>query len=353
MSHQTNSIPFFVGSYTMPAGHVKYGHGEGISSCRLNLETGEITREHVLGGIDNPSYLARDPRSPFLYVASESFEGLSRVHSFQIGTDNHLTAVSEQPTHGGANCHVHCFGDQLFSASYVNGNMAVYSIDNGRLSFDQLAKYQGNGPNTNRQESAHAHQAMTTPDGRWLYVCDLGSDKIWRHSLNRFKGEPDGFTRVPGGSGPRHLAFHPTMPFAYVVSELSTHLLVCDYDAETGGLTIVEELTTLPQDYNGTPAAAAVRVHPAGRAIYFSNRQHNSVTTFSIDGTGSLKLVNCQLSGGEEPRDINVDPSGQFLLIANQDGDNIAVRRLDPKTGLPGSELIHKFVCKTPVNIEF
>lgn len=353
MSDPVSKIPFFVGSYTMPAGHVKYGHGQGVYSCELNPATGEITQRHVTGGMDNPSYIARDPSGKFLYVASESFEGLSRVLSFEINEAGALTEISNEPTHGGANCHVHAFGDKLFSASYVNGNMDVYSIDNGKLTHSQLIEYQGDGPNKERQESSHTHQAMTSLDGRWLYVCDLGSDRIWRHKADDLKSEPDGFTVVPGGSGPRHLAFHPTLPFAYVVGELNTHLLVCSYDAVTGSLEPFEDLKTLPEDYAGAPAAAAARVHPNGRALYFSNRQHNSVTTFSIDEKGALRLESCLPSGGDEPRDIYVDPTGSNLLIANQDGDNICVYKLDYETGLPGAEIIHQFTCKTPVSVEF
>ncbi len=353
MSNTENSILFFVGSYTMPAGHVKLGHGQGIYSCRLNLATGAIAQTQVTGGIDNPSYLARDPNNNLLYVASESFEGLSRVLSFKIGDEGALTEISNQPTHGGANCHVHCFGNRLFSPSYVNGNMDVYSTADGRLSPDQLIEYHGSGPNTGRQESAHAHQAMTSPDGKWLYVCDLGSDRIWRHRTDHIQVEPDGASVVPGGSGPRHLAFHPTLPFTYVACEMTARLLVCEYSPATGALEIIDDLATLPEDYRGLPSAAAIRVHPTGKALYFSNRQHNSVTTFSIDDKGSLELVSCQPSGGEEPRDINIDPTGNYLLIANQDGDNISVYKLDPTTGWPAGEILHTFVCKTPVSIEF
>ena len=347
------TIPFFVGSYTMPAGHVKYGHGKGVYSCELDTATGEINLLHTTGGMDNPSYVARDPDGKFLYVASESFEGLSSVLSYSINNDQSLTEISRLQTNGEANCHVHAFDGKLYSASYVSGNMDVYSIDDGKLTHERTIAYQGDGPNKDRQESAHAHQAMTSPDGQWLYVCDLGSDKIWRHKVGELKSEADGFTVVCGGSGPRHLAFHPTLPFAYVVGELNTHLIVCSYDATTGALEVVEELKTLPDDYTGAPAAAAVRVHPNGKALYFSNRQHNSVSTFSIDENGKLDLKSTQPSGGEEPRDIHIDPSGNYLLIANQDGDNISVYKLDPETGLPGAEIVHEFKCLTPVSIEF
>jgi 6-phosphogluconolactonase len=221
------------------------------------------------------------------------------------------------------------------------------------LTFDQLIEYHGSGPNKERQESAHAHQAMTSPDGKWLYVCDLGSDKIWRHSTAEIRSEPDGFTNVPGGSGPRHLAFHPKLPFAYLACEMTARLIVCQYDATTGQLEIVDDLATLPVDFKGQPSAAAIRVHPSGNALCFSNRQHNSVTTFSVGDDGAPKLFSCQPSGGEEPRDVNVDPTGNHLLIANQDGDNISVYKLDPQTGLPGGKIIHQFACKTPVCIEF
>ena len=337
----------------MPAGHVKYGHGKGVYSCELDTATGEITLLHTTGGMDNPSYVARDRDGKHLYVASESFEGLSSVLSYSINDDQSLTEISRLQTNGEANCHVHAFGGKLYSASYMSGNLDVYSIDSGQLTHEQTIAYQGNGPNKDRQEAAHAHQAMTSPDGKWLYVCDLGSDRIWRHRVDDLKTEPGGFTVVPPGSGPRHLAFHPTLPFAYVVGELNTHLIVCRYDADSGELEVVEELKTLPDGFAGSPAAAAVRVHPNGKALYFSNRQHNSVSTFSIDGDGKLNLESTQPAGGEEPRDINIDPSGSYLLIANQDGDNICVYKLDPETGLPGAEIIQTFTCLTPVSIEF
>ena len=154
---------------------------------------------------------------------------------------------------------------------------------------------------------------MTSTDGKWLYVCDLGSDRIWRHKVDDIKDAPDGFTVVPGGSGPRHLAFHPKRPYAYLACEMTARLIVCQYDATTGQLEIVDDLATLPADFKGQPSAAAIRVHPGGNALYFSNRQHNSVTTFSIGDDGAPKLHSCQPSGGEEPRDINVDPTCNFL----------------------------------------
>ena len=347
------AIPFFVGTYTKPADHVKEACGLGILSCMLDRESGRIRQTYVRGNILNPTYLTHDREKQRLYAASENCEGLSKVYAFAVGENYRLSKISEADTKGEATCHVNHWQDQLFAASYGSGNLAVFQTGGGRLVRSAALSYKGSGPNRARQEAAHAHQAIVSPDNKWLYVCDLGADCIWKHSLETGSpGKPFGIA-VPPGSGPRHLVFHPGLPFVYVLSELTADLLIYQYSGATGGLTLIQQVNTLPENYNGMPSAAAIRIHPAGRMLYVSNRQCNTICALTLSGDGRVEVAGQWPSGGREPRDFQIDPSGTMLLVANQDENNICVYELDVQTGLPQDSILHTFSCNTPVCIEF
>jgi 6-phosphogluconolactonase len=353
-----NSVNFFVGSYTQVADHVKGACGKGIYSCELNLIDGSVELKHMASGLDNPAYLAIDEAQEKLLVVSENFNSLSSVHSYQLLPNQQLLPVHALGTHGVANCHLSLHKEYLFSAAYGSGNLDVYRLNDGLLSHEALLSYQGSGPNLERQEMAHAHQALASPDGRWLYVCDLGSDRVWCHDLQQTLGGDDASgighgIPMPAGSGPRHLVFHPHAPFVYVVCELNAQVQVCQYEADTGVLTVLESIDSLPASFSGKPSAAALKMHPTGKALYVSNRQHNSFSTFSVGEDGRLSPIACLPSEGAEPRDLSVDPTGQFLLLANQDSNTIVVYRLDPQSGSPSTVPVYSFACDTPVCIVF
>jgi len=217
----------------------------------------------------------------------------------------------------------------------------------------QLLSYEGSGPNGLRQEASHIHQAVVSPNKKWLYACDLGCDKIWFHELQSEKLKVKTGFSTPPGSGPRHLVFHPFLSLIYVFCELDGGLLTYKVDSATGFLELISQISTLPKDFSGEPAGAAIRIHPNAKALYVSNRNHNSITAFAINSEGELEYHSNFPVKGMEPRDINIDPCGQWLLSANQNSHNIIPFKLEPASGLPIGTSGPEFKCGTPVCILF
>ncbi len=347
---------FFVGTYRQSGPYVSEAKGKGLLSCILHLETGEIRQEHVCEKPLNSTYLAKDGKG-HLFAAGDNFENFGEVHVFSIEKDASLMSIAAQTTFGTSSCHVACKkeGNRIFVSSYANGVLSQHIFDGVSLSPNpEVLLYRGSGPNAERQEAAHIHQAVVSPNGRWLYACDLGSDKIWLHDLHdsgNLKVKKG--ISVPAGCGPRHLVYHTQFPLVYVFCELDASLQTYQSDSETGDLELIFQVSTLPENFTGQPAGAAIRLHPSGKALYVSNRNHHSLTAFSLEGEGRPALHSTFSIEGEEPRDFNIDPSGQWLLSANQNSSTIVPFRLDSQTGLPTGEQGPKFDCGTPVCILF
>ncbi|MEL6253927.1 MAG: lactonase family protein [Bacteroidota bacterium] len=346
------SLPFFVGSYTKAAAHVPDATGEGIYSCSLDLETGRINHLHTSEKGVNPSYLYHDDRAGILYVAQEFIKKPGKLVSYEVKKSKKLKRIDKVLTNGRATCHVLHHKGKVFACSYTDGLMDIFVSKEGKLALEKSFGYKGKGPNKGRQEQSHAHQAVLSPDQKYVYVCDLGSDTIWAHRLKKPLEKAENALSLPPGSGPRHMVFHPAVPILYILCELTAHLYVAKYRKTSGSFSIKNEINTLPPDFKGMPSSAAIRIHPRARALYVSNRQHNSFTAYGIDKEGKLSFTARLPSGGKEPRDIQVDPSGSFLLCANQDSNNISVYKLDKK-GRPIPGIVHVFACKTPVCVEF
>jgi 6-phosphogluconolactonase len=349
---------FYVGSYSKQGGYFPARSKEGLTLCSLNTETGKLAKKIPFHGVVNATYLAKHGND-ILLVASDEYFDPGNVISYAIQTDKSLVPLSSQCTHGAATCHLSCgeIIDQVFVASYIDGRVSVHDIREGKLSpAAHVYQYAGNGPNKERQEQAHAHCAEISPDGKWLYVCDLGSDKIWLHDTKNLTGKFSdviGIT-IPSGYGPRHLVFGKDFPKIYVICELNAHVLTYDQNQETGMLTLIDDQPTLPEDYDGVPSASAIRMHPSNKTLYISNRTHNSITVFSINrSTGILTFETIFDTNGKEPRDFNFDPSGKWLVCANQDSDTLVSFELDVKTGLPTMEIKSVMKCGTPVCVLF
>ena len=324
------TIPFFVGTYTQAAGHVLEPAGLGIQSCYLDTTTGLISFGPVYSEIENPAWLQW--RGNNLFVAYESFSGPSALYQFSVDLEQTLTLQTKADCSGTSMCHLTLLGDTVFTAAYMSGQLDSYDASD-QLRHISSIQYHGNGPNKTRQEAAHAHHIAISPDGNWYYICDLGSDRIWRHKTNdAMLIEPVGI-EVPAGSGPRHLVFHPTNSTAYLLAELTAELLTFQYESKTGDLVLKEQLSTLPADFQGLASAAGIVLHPSGKALYFSNRQHDSVNCYTIQSDGSPTFEQRVTSGGQEPRAMTVDPTGQWLLVANQDSHSIVSYQLDSVTG--------------------
>lgn len=342
-----NFCTAFIGSYTRRLPHVD-GKGRGIYRARFNLVTGELSDVALAAEAANPTFLALAPNRRVLYAIGETeeFNGQfgGSVSAYAIDPTSHtLTLLNQQPTRGGFACHVNvdATGRVVIVANYGSGNVAVYPVQaDGRLGpMSDFVQHTGSGPNPERQLGPHAHQAMLSPDNRFVFVNDLGTDKVIIYQLDAAQGAitPNStapFARLHAGAGPRHLDFHPSGKFVYVINELNATLTAFGYDAAQGALTLLQTLSTLPPNSTAAKSCADVHVHPSGKFVYGSNRGHDSIAIFGIDeNTGLLTALGHEPTQGEQPRNFAIDPNGRFLLAENQDSDTMVSFRIDPGTG--------------------
>lgn len=303
------------------------------------VETSEVER------VEHPSFLAVHPNGKVLYAVSEtaSIDGGGLV-AFRIDPiDGSLSVIDRTTSQGAAPCYVSldAHGRYVYVANYLSGSVAVYSLESDGRFRDLVAIHQhdGSGPSP-RQDGPHAHCIVADPHGVAVYAVDLGADRIFRygHDHNCAKqsfGLRDSLVLDPG-SGPRHLAFHPKQPVAFLVCELDSTLITLGVDSATGELCRLHTRSTLPHGFAGESIGAEVRIHPDGQHVYVSNRGNDSIAVFRFAGLDEpLESLGHVASGGQTPRSFAVHPSGRSLIVANQDSNNIVSFRIEGETGIP------------------
>ena len=339
---------------------------EGIYVSRLDSETGKLSAPQLAAKVSNPSFVAIHPNHQFLYAVSEvsEFEGKpgGALSAFRIepGTGN-LTLLNAQSTGGGGPCHVSIdpSGRCALIANYGGGSCASFPIhDDGRLGeAGSFIQHTGSSINPNRQKEPHAHSANPSPDGRYAFVADLGTDHIQIYRLDPAAATltPHGAATVAPGSGPRHFAIHPNGKWAWIINEMALTLTGFAYDTDAGRLTEIQSISTVPdsdRDQKGL-STAEVQVHPSGNFVYGSNRGHHTIAVFRVNAeSGQLTWVENAPIHGKTPRNFGIDPSGRWLLAAGQDSDTITVFSIDPSTGaltFTGQEI----AVGTPVCVKF
>src|SRR4030042_6478402 len=331
---------FYVGTFGI-------GQDGGIYFCRLNTSTGEIILRGEIRGIDNPAFLAIDASDRYLFSVNEVSEingnpGGS-VSSFAIDPENgRLSFINLQPTLGESQCHISIdhTGKFLLITNYSGGNLIVFPImEGGTIGKNvDFIQHKGHSINPDRQESPHPHSIILSPDTRYVFVPDLGLDKILIYKLEQETGKlsPNNvpYISLKPGAGPRHFTFHPDGKFAYVINELDSTVTAYQYKTDKGKLKEIQTITTLPADFTGVSYCADIHVHPNKKFLYGSNRGHNSIACFKIDPSkGKLELKGFTSTQGNFPRNFAMDPSGQYLLAANQRSNNIVSLRINKETG--------------------
>lgn len=318
--------------------------GGGIRCAQLDPVTGKLADLRMVAKAPNPSYLAVARGGSRLYASLETEwhrgkpGGAMAAYSIN-GRTGELQALGRQSTGGAFPCHVSVNGSggQLFAANYGHGTVTVFPLagDGSILKPSCVIKHRGSGPDTARQEGPHAHCAIAMPDGK-LLVADLGIDRVQAYRLDAAGraalDQRSSIILVPG-SGPRHLVIHPNSIFVYVITELTNKVAAFEYQAEESTFHELCYVPTLPPDYPGWSWGAAVRVHPAGHTLYASNRGHDSIALFHIDGSGLLNPAGHVPSGGAWPRDIALTPDGRFLYAACEHSDAITAFSVDGETG--------------------
>ena len=342
---------FFVGSYTKADFGDYTAQGNGIYTCSLDTSTGEMAILSCSENIINPTYLTLDKAAKQLYSLQE-IDNQPTGLSYRVNQDSSLSLINEQNITGGGPCHVSLDKKEQFvaMANYGSGNVVLFSkLEDGSLSKElDSIQHTGSSVNTDRQEGPHAHAAVFTEDD-FLLVVDLGLDEVKRYKLDREGGKllPHDSLKIPTGHGPRHLVFHPSGKYLFVINELISSISIFNYSLE--GPTLLETVSTLPDDTQTESYCAAIRIHPSGNYIYASNRGHDSIAVFSFDvSTASLKAIQHISTGGQFPRDFNIDASGKLLIAANQQSNNLLSFWLDSETGKL-SPTGHELEIGTPV----
>jgi 6-phosphogluconolactonase len=356
MSAETN-FRAYIGTYTGK-------QSKGIYVARFDSDTGKMTAPELAVETKNPSFLALHPNGKVLYAVGEidNFQGkgVGAVSAFSIdGKSGKLSLLNQQPSGGAGPCHlaVDKTGKCVLVANYGSGSFAALPIEaDGKLG-EPRSKIQGVGSSVNKERQAgpHAHQIITDPDSKVAFGCDLGLDKVFIWKLEPDKALLDSenvhFAAVESGAGPRHLAFHPNGQIAYVINEMGSTITV--FFRAKGTLVKRQTVSTLPNNFHGNTTCAEVQVHPSGKFVYGSNRGHDSIAVFSVDGkNGELTLVEHQSTQGKTPRHFAIDPTGKWLLAENQDSDSIVIFRIDQSSGKL-SAIGEKVEVGSPVCIQF
>ncbi len=322
--------------------------GTGIYVSRLDRTSGQLSAPELAAETASPGFLAIHPSQPFLFSVGEMKNATRQpsgaVNAWAIDPKTGKLSFLNQESSGGigpAHLTVDKTGNLVLVANYGSGSVSAIPIHAGHLgrptAFQQHA---GSSINPHRQREPHAHSVNVDPANRFAFVADLGVDAVMIYKFDSKTG-----TLIPNnpreaavepGSGPRHLAFHPSARFAYVINEMLCTITAFAYDAKTGQLKTLQTISTLPAGQAVEPSfsTAEVQVHPSGKFLYGSNRGHDTIAAFAIDEqTGQLSLLQHESTQGKIPRNFGVDPNGEFLLAANQNSDSVVVFRIDAKSG--------------------
>jgi 6-phosphogluconolactonase len=335
-----------VGSYTEKMGWVE-GTANGIGVYAFDTETGILRLLSTSEYIKNPSYLALHPSKQFVYAVSETggdkVDVYGKLFAYCLDTISYsLKYINSVSSQGVSPCFVSVdkTGRYALLANYGNGSVSAYAIGlNGELSdayFTDL--HTGKGPRP-QQTNAHAHNFITSPDNCYAYSADLGSDQIYVYAFNAQKGLLKSVNKnvsTAKGAGPRQIAFHPFMKMAYAINELNGTIDAFVIDSLSGGLRNMQTVSIFSDSSKLSASGAEIRISPSGKFLYASNRaKYNEIAIYSINQTtGLLTLISHHNTLGKTPRYFTFDPSGKFILIANQDSNNVVVFRIDPESGM-------------------
>lgn len=305
----------------------------------------------------NPSYLAVSPDRKYVYSVTEAGQpsgGGVVAFSFDINNGT-LTPINYQTGLGNSTCYVsvHSSGKYVAAGNYSSGNLVYFSTNaDGSLNPPLNIKHEGSGPIKGRQDGPHVHAAVYSPDYKYLMVPDLGIDKVMIYPLDgtgNIQTNKSSFVKLAPGAGPRHIEFHPNGKWAYLMEELSGNVTALAYSK--GKLTVLNSVNGYPAEYKGPYGSADVHVSQDGKFVYGSNRgESNTIGIFKIDQkTGKISLTSTQSVLGLTPRNFNFDPTGNKLLVANQNSNEVVVFDVNRETGLltdSGSRLsVSKPVC--------
>lgn len=324
----------------------KDGLSKGIYHAKFDTDKGTLTSPTLAAEVNSPGFLAMHPNGKTLYAVARPASGpaviayrikqvdgeskLERVNSVAIGDGNAVHLAVDRT------------GKVLLTAQYGGGSTALFDLaaDGSITSRRQLLKHSGgSGVVDGRQDKPHAHWIGTSPDNQFVFVPDLGMDKvvIWRLDAPAATLTPHGFGICPPGSGPRHMKFNPSGTHIYVLNEFALSITTFAFDPAAGSMTPIQTVETLSETTKAKEvfnSASEIRVHPSGKFVYSANRGHDSISVFRVDeATKKLTLVEVEPIRGSWPRNFNLDPTGKWLIAAGQKSNTATVFSIDPSSG--------------------
>lgn len=326
--------PLFIGTYGRTA-------GAGIYRVTFDPDDGQLSEPTRIVDLARPSFICYSPDNRFLYAISH---GDDTIVAFAVdGAIGRLDEINRQPLGVSGSCYVgtDATGRTLVAISYGDGAVVAFPIGpDGRLGRrSAIFRHQGNGPHPTRQDKPHAHSATFSPDNRFVYVCDLGADRIVTYRLleaeaGQLEPIPDSDGVAPAGAGPRHSKVTNDGRFLYVLNELAGSVSVFSREPASGALTLTETISSLRPGFTGKNGSSEIRLHPAGRFLYAANRGPDDIAVFERDPAGGrLKPIQHIPSGGGHPRNFAVSPDGAWLVCANRDDNNLVVFAIEEATG--------------------
>jgi 6-phosphogluconolactonase len=345
---------------------------DGILAFAWDPATGTLAPEGIAAVIPQSTWIELSPDRQYLYVACELDEWQGRptgaVASYKV-TNGKLTGISQVASVGKGTCQLTTdhTGHVVIAANYAGGSASSFLSNDGKLSeavwTEHYTGYPDHGPVAARQEAAHAHFASLSPDNRFVYVNDLGADKIHIYKLDVSTGKltPAGTYSAQPGDGPRTLHFLNNGKVAYCINELNSTVAVLAWDPTDGSLHSIQRVALSPRATkpDGTPfsnTGCDTVLTRDGRFAYFANRGDDFILGFHIQPeTGQLTPIegnNRIYTGGKTPRSFTLDPSERWMLVTNQNSNNLSVFPRDPKTGLLSPEG-KNFAAATPMCIVF
>lgn len=322
-------------------------HGSrGIYVCEFDPLTGRLTRPVLAAETSQPSFLAVSSDRKFLYAVNElshfNGEPAGAVSGFSIDSSTgNLTLLDQVSSRGPGPAHLVLdrAGHFVLVANYDGGSVAVFRLLPDGTIGDSTAfvRHKGSSVNPQRQQGPHAHAIAMSPDNRFAIVADLGLDQLFVYPFDASSGTLGlpRIARTQPGVGPRHLVFDSSGKFVYVINELSSTITVYSYMLRDGAMAPLQTISTLPGGFAGLNTAAEVVLHPSGKFLYASNRgDDNSIAVFAVDPKkGTLTPIEYVPAEGKIPRNFAIDPSGQWLLAANQDSNTVITLRIDRDSG--------------------
>lgn len=332
---------------------------KGVYGINLDTQTGKISSKGLLAELEKTRFITHHPTKNVLYVAHMEGEhktgAKGKVTAFAVNTDTgELSWVNEADTGGRNSAHVevNSAGTLVAVASFHGSTVSTHKVNSdGSLSkFVDKEKITDPGSGIHKlQSEPRPHSIHFSPDNRFAYVPDLGTDTIYIYKTDAKSGilgpAANHKFKLPAGSGTRHFDFHPFKPFAYVINELSADVTVFARDEMTGALVQRQVVSTLPDDYEGRKWAAEVRLHPSGKFLFASNRAHDSIAVFDVnEKDGTLSLVEFEPMQGRTPRHFTLDPSARWLIVGNQYSDTVSAFSINQETG----ELVHTNTINLP-----